>query len=105
MPQVRGGTGARSWDPIKRPAGSLPPSKPPPARYRPGARSARRGHRSPVRSQAAEEALMSPCLRPPTCARARPALPDRPRRAFTLPELLVAVALAALLIGLLLSAV
>src|SRR6266478_6200529 len=28
-------------EPSKRPVGSLPPSKPPPARHRPGARSAR----------------------------------------------------------------
>src|SRR5437868_4225254 len=41
----------------KRPVGSLPPSKPPPARHRPGARSARRDRCLSILSQTGREAM------------------------------------------------
>src|SRR5262245_1750676 len=60
---------------MKRPAGSLPPSKPPPARHRPGARSARRQrcHFPVAQTTCNRECPMTTTLPRPRC---RPQLED-----------------------------
>src|SRR5262245_46241909 len=60
----------------KRPAGSLPPSKPPPARHRPDARSARRPRCSPhyTADRGTRLMLTNHRLRPTPPRRFRPRL-------------------------------